>query len=349
MALAIIAEGNDACKIAYCRVCLDVFKQNTGSGRRRKVCSSCSPSWKPAKTCQTCGVLLPPGSQRHKFCSTQCRTQSTKPIKKRVCEACGTSLELYRKRWCQCCAAAKKRKASASRVRGRMAIKCTCRQCGTLFHPLETKKNKYCSHACAYEGLRQDRGIERLRRQAARPGPYKRIYLRNCKMCSKAFYGRTKKTPFCSHDCKKKNARQQSFEYNARLKVVKPVNCKECGVVFVAQYGDGRRTYCSHKCSAKAARRINKPKRRALLRAVSVESVDPLKVFDRDGWRCQICHRPTPKRLRGSIDERAPELDHIVPLARGGEHSYRNTQCACRKCNASKGAKPYGQLLLIAV
>jgi 5-methylcytosine-specific restriction endonuclease McrA len=32
-------------------------------------------------------------------------------------------------------------------------------------------------------------------------------------------------------------------------------------------------------------------------------------------------------------------LDHIVPLARGGEHSYANTQPAHPTCNRRKGAK----------
>jgi 5-methylcytosine-specific restriction endonuclease McrA len=32
-------------------------------------------------------------------------------------------------------------------------------------------------------------------------------------------------------------------------------------------------------------------------------------------------------------------VDHVVPLARGGEHSYANTQPACPPCNMSKGAR----------
>lgn len=32
-------------------------------------------------------------------------------------------------------------------------------------------------------------------------------------------------------------------------------------------------------------------------------------------------------------------LDHVVPLARGGEHSYRNVKLAHPLCNSRKGAK----------
>jgi len=83
------------------------------------------------------------------------------------------------------------------------------------------------------------------------------------------------------------------------------------------------------------------------MRAVAVESVDPIKVFDRDGWRCQLCGKKTPKAKRGTYSRNAPELDHIMPLSLGGEHSYRNTQCLCRSCNGSKSNTPMGQLSLL--
>jgi 5-methylcytosine-specific restriction endonuclease McrA len=39
-------------------------------------------------------------------------------------------------------------------------------------------------------------------------------------------------------------------------------------------------------------------------------------------------------------------LDHIVPLAKGGTHTWNNVQCTCRRCNAGKAAKVIGQMLL---
>ena len=33
------------------------------------------------------------------------------------------------------------------------------------------------------------------------------------------------------------------------------------------------------------------------------------------------------------------EVDHIIPLARGGSHSIGNLTSSCRKCNSSKGMK----------
>lgn len=98
------------------------------------------------------------------------------------------------------------------------------------------------------------------------------------------------------------------------------------------------------------SRRADKAKRKAMARGRldGAERFDPLEVLARDGWRCHICSISTPKRLRGTYGDRAPELDHIVPLAMGGQHTRLNTACACRRCNLSKAAKPLGQLRLIA-
>lgn len=83
------------------------------------------------------------------------------------------------------------------------------------------------------------------------------------------------------------------------------------------------------------------------MRGTQTQFVSVQRVFERDGYRCQLCGTKTLKAKRGSYHPKAPELDHIVPLAQGGEHSYRNTQCACRACNVAKRDGAGGQLLLI--
>jgi 5-methylcytosine-specific restriction endonuclease McrA len=72
-------------------------------------------------------------------------------------------------------------------------------------------------------------------------------------------------------------------------------------------------------------------KRRAQKRDAFVEDISREVVWSRNAGMCGICQRPVP--LKGM------HVDHIIPLARGGEHSYANTQPAHPTCNARKGAK----------
>lgn len=164
-----------------------------------------------------------------------------------------------------------------------------------------------------------------------------------CVECGSRFDASNRGVLTCSDGCRAAKAYRKVAAANDN----KPtVSCKECLTLFTPSYGDTRRVFCSSKCSKRYVRRISRKRERALLRTIAVESVDPIKVFERDGWKCQLCGAKTPRKLRGTYDKRAPELDHIVPLSKGGEHGYRNTQCACRECNGAKGATPMGQTLL---
>lgn len=135
--------------------------------------------------------------------------------------------------------------------------------------------------------------------------------------------------------------------------------CIGCGCSVVGVY-ERRRACTACKLDRKRAqvraakktakgrqrKRIDKAKRRAVERGATAHRIDPLDVFARDSWKCQLCGIATPRRLRGQMVDAAPELDHIVPLAVGGQHVWANVQCACRKCNGLKGAKSMGQLHL---
>jgi hypothetical protein len=96
--------------------------------------------------------------------------------------------------------------------------------------------------------------------------------------------------------------------------------------------------------NTKRAAKIHKAKRRAIAKDPNAENINPFKVFDIYKWKCHICGCSTPKSKRGTYFDNAPELDHIVPLAKGGKHRMSNVACACRKCNQLKSDKPLGQL-----
>jgi 5-methylcytosine-specific restriction endonuclease McrA len=61
-----------------------------------------------------------------------------------------------------------------------------------------------------------------------------------------------------------------------------------------------------------------------------VEHVDPLVVLERYDGACGICGE--------DVDPFDHEMDHIVPISRGGPHTYANVQPAHRGCNRRKSA-----------
>ena len=52
-------------------------------------------------------------------------------------------------------------------------------------------------------------------------------------------------------------------------------------------------------------------------------------IYERDGYRCRKCGASQAYTML--------EVDHIIPIAKGGKSTYNNLQTLCHKCNAKKG------------
>lgn len=92
-------------------------------------------------------------------------------------------------------------------------------------------------------------------------------------------------------------------------------------------------------------RRKQRATRRARKRKAFVENVDVTVLLQWQQGRCYHCDN----KIR--IDKEAPHpksltLDHLIPLALGGPHSYANTVASCWNCNCSiKGTRAIGEQL----
>lgn len=131
----------------------------------------------------------------------------------------------------------------------------------------------------------------------------------------------------------------QLGEERAALLVEGKKRCSRCGLVkSVADFGrrgfPKRHLYQSQcrSCIADVARpRRDYLRYRARKREAFVERVIPGVVFERDAGICGICGE--------MVDPARFHIDHIVPLVRGGEHSYANVQVAHPHCNHVKSDK----------
>lgn len=68
------------------------------------------------------------------------------------------------------------------------------------------------------------------------------------------------------------------------------------------------------------------------------DNIIHVQVFDRDGWICYLCNQKIDKSLRGDSWMRAT-IDHIIPICKGGTHTYDNCAAAHWLCNMEKGDK----------
>lgn len=224
-----------------------------------------------------------------------------------------------------------------------------CIVCGVAFLKVSGGKGWCCTRRCG-DAFRAWQAA--LKRNTQPPVDRSRI----CVVCSQSFQGMRNQSLCSAQVCREafKRGRYQRtrvsvLERLRRLRASRrapalPLACVTCGVVFRPVRATMR--YCSMPCARKTQKRIHKGVRRAREKGAQAEAIDPMRVFARDDWHCQLCGVSTPRRLRGRMVPTAPELDHIIPLSIGGMHTYDNVQCACRKCNGSKGNRLIGQMRL---
>jgi len=259
-----------------------------------------------------------------------------------ICKQCGKEFKPHKfvSRWQRYCSLACQRAWYREHLNQPPAI---CAGCGRTFIPKAPDRRMYCTRECAFQ---HKTWLKAKRAERAREAAEQK-HQRTCIVCGAIFKGRPD-SKYCSRDCHLIAGRQVSLVSSIKKdkRDRSQRECHECGAMFVPEYGNKRRYYCSKRCSKRYQHRIASGVRRAKKKNSKRTSVDPIRIFERDKWRCQLCGRKTLKSKRGMIDDRAPELDHIVPLAHGGERIEHNVQCTCRKCNQEKGAKARGQLRL---
>lgn len=203
-------------------------------------------------------------------------------------------------------------------------MKCEYQFCGKEFTGRSDKR--FCSNTCRTYASHGSTTIPGWReRKAIENAPKTNIYIKTCPNTGLLFV--TKYPNKVYHPASPK------YKLIPRIKL----NCGVCGNDYLTINRDSK-GLC-FKCRIRDEQRINKSKRRAAERANIVEHVVPYTVFTRDAWTCKICGISTPRHLLGKRHNNSPEMDHIIPISKGGSHSYSNVQCACKRCNNIKSNK----------
>lgn len=207
---------------------------------------------------------------------------------------------------------------------------CVCKKCNKEFRPKRCDTVSYCSRECSFADIKAWYGKPKRKIIGSKKPHFCNVFFKACSVCSKSFVTRFSKKLTCSDECA--NQRQLMRKRDAyEPAVLSTHSCVTCGGAYSTN--NPTHLYCSKKCVPKR----NNHRSRARHAGVFYEPVNAVRVLDRDGWKCQVCGVSTPRSRRGTVHKNAPELDHRVPMAMGGPHTYDNTQCACRSCNLKKG------------
>ena len=170
-----------------------------------------------------------------------------------------------------------------------------------------------------------------------------------CKICGYEFTRWSKKLTrkkepivFCPH-CKDNESKRLKTKRHVVLRTRK---CAWCGDVFMAE---GKEVYCSPCCSKEANKAqikernkrlgLNSCVKRAKYYGVDYELGITLdKLISRDNNRCHICGGACDKNDKqyGHVGPLYPTIDHVIPLAKGGAHTWDNVKLAHFDCNSHK-------------
>ena len=218
----------------------------------------------------------------------------------------------------------RKDKAEAGRSYGRtftFTYECVCETCGRSWKGSKAQA-RFCSSACSNHA---------------------RSFLAACEQCGRSWTSKTPNVRWCSRECERAShfstellPRRPPPWWTRRISIpARPPRrwyagqCRRCSTWFVSE--QPANSYCSRRCS----RADSKDRHRARKKDAFVAPVYRQKVFERDHWVCQLCRRKV-NRNATAPHPRAPVIDHVIPLNRGGMHEPANVQCAHFICNSIK-------------
>lgn len=206
--------------------------------------------------------------------------------------------------------------------------KAQCRNCLDFFYSRDENR-KHCSHECRKD-WNEKHGVKRIVSYV--------VYRFNCKFCKKrcSGIGRTKRK-FCSDKCNDRYRAMKLQEINILINT-RSIKCRECGKHFSTHIKD--RKYCSKTCSNRYKWRKADTVRRMMIknngRIDYCISLD--RLYRRDKGLCHICESKVDMNLN-SNDNMYGSIDHVMPIAKGGTHTWDNVKLAHRICNSIKGAE----------
>lgn len=180
-------------------------------------------------------------------------------------------------------------------------------------------------------------------------GEFERTYhhlttrLNNCPCCVERERLQLKEARDAEKERKRKEREAKAIERKAEEERKRDERKHPCPVCGEATF---RNKYCSVDCAKKADNKRRDFSRRVKLMSAMVDKDITVEgLYRRDGGTCYLCGRKcnfedyTVKDGAFIVGDWYPSIDHVIPLTKGGLHSWNNVMLAHHRCNSEKSDK----------
>lgn len=198
-----------------------------------------------------------------------------------------------------------------------------CTKCNCEKELSEFGKNKYSKDSLQHYCKQCRNSIEKIKRQ--NPDSNHKEILRKsyAKLKEKRLKEKAEYRKLNSKVLSEKQAIYYSENKESSIDYQKKYRIEKKDIIKVK-----RKEYMK-KDFAKLSKRNSSQKRRALIKDGDVTTIQLKELVDRSK-KCYWCEKKIGKLYH---------IDHVIPLANGGEHVLSNLVVSCSKCNLTKGSK----------
>ena len=199
-----------------------------------------------------------------------------------------------------------------------------CAYCQQLFWPRNKKGNRfsYCDFC-----LKKVKGLHKK-------GIKLKDFLddRECAWCFKFFKPKSNRSKGCSKHC------TMSFnDYRRRTGME-----IRCSVLIICDCGNLVGSKFKKCSSCFLENRSKSMQRRLVAERQGDNGIHWSVVGERDDWVCHLCGGEVLKKAGTAYEPFGATVDHLIPIAKDGTHTWGNVALAHRRCNVVRGANELG-------
>lgn len=292
---------------------------------------------KTQNVCVNCETTFDAGKKTAKYCSARCRGMVNKQ-----CEGCGKEFASQKRDNTRTCSIACRAAINKHPQKGSVKA---CEVCREVFIVKHIRWSRTCGRKCAHV-LRVNEGTNsklvdcswqgKMTTWMKRKQQSWKTRLNPCPQCGGYCATKVGRCDRCIKRLSSKGLGSTLQKVQEWLKRSEK-KCDQCDNV--AEWHCSICTECA-KQREKALKKASSHKGRCLRHNCEYQAnVSITSIIERDGIKCHYCKVKTTRNAHNAPAQ--AEIDHVIPISKGGGHTMANVVIACRKCNGAKHDKEW--------